>query len=180
MLDNNFIHVDLGCGKNKLEGAIGIDSDPSSKPDILIDFERDRIPLNDNSVDRISFKHLFEHLKEPLELLKEVYRIAKDGAEIFVEVPHYSSHISHGLGHLHYFSYKEMLQIFNNNIECSHVNVELHFYKTFRFFGISFLANKFPENYERFWAYIFPAENIKVVAIIKKDKEHCKYVKKSK
>ena len=34
------------------------------------------------------------------------------------------------------------------------------FYKTFRFFGIQKLANKFPEQYERFWTYLFPAENI--------------------
>ena len=168
MPDKNFVHVDLGCGKNKIDGAIGIDSDSSSNPDILADLEQGKIPLDDNYADKISFKHLFEHLKDPLSLLREVYRIAKDGAEIFVEVPHYSSHISHGLGHLHYFSYKEMLQIFNNDIQCSCVKVEITFYKIFRFFGISFIANKFPESYERFWAYIFPAENIKVTAIVKK------------
>ena len=45
-------------------------------------------------------------------------------------------------------------------------SIELTFYKTFRFFGIRFLANKFPEQYERFWTYLFPAEC--VIAKLKK------------
>ena len=37
---------------------------------------------------------------------------------------------------------------------------KMTFYKTFRAFGIQWLANKDPEHYERFWTYMFPAENI--------------------
>ena len=40
---------------------------------------------------------------------------------------------------------------------------EITFYKTFRLVGIKALANKFPRDYERFWTYIFPAENVTVL-----------------
>ena len=39
---------------------------------------------------------------------------------------------------------------------------EVTFYKSFRFWGIKYLANKYPRSYERFWTYIFPAENVKI------------------
>ena len=48
------------------------------------------------------------------------------------------------------------------------IKKEITFYKTFRFFGIKALANLDKENYERFWTYIFPAENIKFEIEIKK------------
>jgi hypothetical protein len=41
---------------------------------------------------------------------------------------------------------------------------KITFYKTFRLTGISALANRFPDTYERFWTYIFPAENIILIA----------------
>jgi hypothetical protein len=41
---------------------------------------------------------------------------------------------------------------------------QITFYKTFRFVGICALANRFPDMYERFWTYIFPAENVILLA----------------
>lgn len=160
--------VDIGCGKNKIKGAIGIDLDPSSDADIIVDIEKKSIPLADNSVDKVVSKHLLEHVEDPIRLLEEIHRILKNGGEIFVEVPHYSSYIAHGLGHRHYFSYKELVQTFKNAIDCDIIKSEITFYKTFRLVGIKYLANRFPVNYERFWAYIFPAENLKVTARVKK------------
>lgn len=165
---DNLVQVDLGCSKNKTEGLIGIDLDPNSAADIIADLEKNAIPLRENSVDRVVSKHFFEHLEDPIRLLKDIYRVVKDGGEIFIEVPHYSSYISHGIGHKHYFSHKELVQMVKNEIDCDIVKPEITFYKTFRLFGIKFLANKFPVSYERFWAYIFPAENLKITARIRK------------
>lgn len=165
------MQIDLGCGKNKIPGLVGVDSDPLSHADIVVDFEKDPIPLGDSTVDKVFSKQVFEHLEDPPRVLKELYRIVKDGGEIFVEVPHYSSHISHGLGHKQYFSYKELVQMFCNEISCEIIRAKITFYKTFRLAGIAALANKFPTTYERFWAYIFPAENIQVTARVVKPRE---------
>ncbi len=162
------MNIDLGCGKNKTKGYFGIDGDPTAHADLTVDFEKNPIPLADSVADRVVSRQVFEHLEDPIKVLKEVHRIVKPGGEIFIEVPHYSSHIAHGLGHKQYYSYKELVQIFRNEIPCDIVKAEITFHRSFRRAGIKFLANKFPTDYERFWAYIFPAENLQVTARVKK------------
>ncbi len=161
--------IDLGCGKNKLKGCVGIDGDPSSHADIVVDFEKNPIPLGDSVADKVFSKQVFEHLEDPVRVLKELYRIVRPGGEIFIEVPHYSSHIAHGVGHKQYYSHKEMTQMFRTEIHCQILKAEITFYKSFRYSGIHFMANRFPTDYERFWAYFFPAENIQVTARVVKD-----------
>jgi len=156
------MQVELGCGKSKPKGAIGIDCDPKSDADIVIDFEKDPIPLEDNSVDRIASRQVFEHLDDPIAVLRRLYRILKPGGEIFIEVPHFSSYIAHGLGHKHYFSHKEVVQMFHEAFPCEIVRAEITFFKFFRWIGVHYLANRFPVTYERFWCYRFPAENLKI------------------
>ena len=163
------MQIDLGCGKNKLPNCVGIDSDTASHADIIVDFEKDPLPLADNSVDKVFSKQVFEHLQDPIRVLKELHRVVRGGGEIFIEVPHYSSHIAHGLGHKQYYSYKELVQTFRNEIHCEIIKAEITFYKSFRRVGIKYLANRYPTDYERFWAYIFPAENIQITARVIKN-----------
>lgn len=158
------MQIDLGCGKNKMKDCVGIDMDPQSHADIVVDFEKRPIPLADNSADKVFSKQVFEHLEDPIRVLKELHRITKPGGEIFIEVPHYSSHIAHGLGHKQHYSYKELVQVFRNEIPCEILKAEITFFKSFRRIGIKCLANRFPTDYERFWAYLFPAENIQITA----------------
>jgi len=168
MTKKDFVQIDLGCGKNKTEGSVGLDADTNSDADIIVNFEKSSIPLKESSVDRVIAKHLLEHLEDPINFLKDIYRILKNNGEIVIEVPHFSSHIAYGIGHRHHFTRKELVQIFRTEIVCDIVKTEITFYKTFRFFGIKYLSNKFPVNYEKFWAYIFPAENLKLTARIHK------------
>lgn len=163
--------IDLGCSKNKIPGTVGIDADPHSDADIIVNFEKDPIPLEDNSVSHVSSKQVFEHLEDPERVLKELYRIVKPEGEIFVEVPHYSSYIAHGIGHKQYYSQKELVQMFRETISCEIVKSEITFYKLFKWLGIKYLANKFPKTYEKFWAYRFPAENLKITARVKKNQQ---------
>ncbi len=161
--------IDLGCGRSKVPGTIGIDMDPESDADIILDIDKEPIPLEDNSVDKVRSSQFFEHLEDPFRVLREIYRILRPGGEIFIEVPHYTSHIAHGFGHRQYYSHKELVRMLTYEISCEIVKAEITFYKSFRMAGIHYLANKFPTNYERFWAYILPAENIKITGRVKKD-----------
>lgn len=154
--------LDLGCGKHKAKGAIGVDCEIDSDADVIFNLEKFPYPIKDNVVDSVISKHLLEHMHDPIRVLKEICRIVKTNGEILVEVPHFSSHIAYGLGHKHLFSYKEIIQIIKNDLKCNIIKAQITFYKSFRWSGIMFLANKFPIDYERFWTYIFPAENIKV------------------
>lgn len=166
------MHVDLGCGKKKSKDAVGIDADPQSDADIICNIGAEPIPLDDSSVDKVTATQFFEHLDDPIPVLNEVCRILKDNGELFIEVPHYSSHIAHGLGHKQYYSHKEIVRMLKHDVlfDLDIVKAEITFYKSFRRVGIHYLANKFPTTYERFWAYIFPAENLKVTARVRKNR----------
>lgn len=58
---------------------------------ILHDLNVYPLPFYENSIDEIYCSHVLEHLKEPLEFLKECYRIMKPGARMTIRVPHVSA-----------------------------------------------------------------------------------------
>lgn len=84
--------LNLGCGYNKVEGYINVDSDPLCEPDQVVDLET-TLPWSDNSVDEIVLNHVLEHLgqdtKTYLRMWQEFYRVLKDGALILISVPHH-------------------------------------------------------------------------------------------
>ena len=84
--------LNLGCGMNKKDGFINIDKYPEGDPDQLMDLEQFPWAFDDNSIDEILLNHVLEHLGQETEvffsIMKEMYRICKDGATIQVNVPH--------------------------------------------------------------------------------------------
>ena len=154
--------LDFGCKMDKVEGAIGVDIDPSVKPDVLHDFNRFPYPFPEGHADRIYAKHIIEHLDDPRRFVEEIYRILKPGGIAWIETPHFSNYVAyaepqHKLFYS-YFMFKNLVTGLKDRITVAEWH--LTFYKTFRFFGIAALANRDPENYERFWTYLFPAENV--------------------
>ena len=83
--------LNLGCGKNYIDGWVNVDFYDDSKCDIthdLVEFPR---PLEDNSVSEIRIIHTLEHLgadwRVYIKILQEMYRICEDDATIEVHVP---------------------------------------------------------------------------------------------
>ncbi len=161
--------LDLGCSTNKIPHAIGVDIDINNRPDIAFNVNQFPYPLKDSSVDQVYAKHILEHLNDLYSIFKEVHRILKNNGDFFIEVPHFTSRVAYSEPeHNRYFSYF-MFDKLIKSIPCKVIRREITFYKTFRTFGIKFLANWSPDSYERFWAYIFPAENIQLhLKILKK------------
>jgi predicted SAM-dependent methyltransferase len=82
--------INIGGGFKKFEGFLNVDLDASTNPDIVMNLETDKFPLEDSSVDEVKAHHIFEHIGEGfLDFMKELYRICKDGAIIDIEVPHH-------------------------------------------------------------------------------------------
>ena len=86
--------INLGSGYKRIDGYVNIDHDPLVKPEYLVDFENDLLPLEDNSVDHLIAHHVLEHIGENfLKLMQELYRVCKDGTELDIKFPHHRSDI---------------------------------------------------------------------------------------
>ncbi len=152
--------LDIGCARNKIPGTIGMDIDPGSEADILHDLNIYPFPLDDNSIDRVFAKHIIEHINDPRKFLREIQRILKQGGTAFIETPHFSCRVAYSEPeHKLFYSYFMFCELLKG-LDFKVLRHEITFYKAFRFCGIKSLANRFPDTYERFWTYLFPAENV--------------------
>jgi len=103
------IKLNLGCGNKKMEGFINIDSRESVKPDIVWDLEKglpitstEQLPID--SVTGVYASHIFEHIKNFIPLMEDIYRVCKNGAKVYAIVPIYTStHAFSDPTHVRYF-----------------------------------------------------------------------------
>jgi hypothetical protein len=92
------LKLDLGCGKNKQVGHIGVDIIPFEGVDVVCDLGKDKWPWEDGSVDKVYCSHFIEHLdaKERVHFVNELYRVLKMKAQAVVIVPHWASCRAYG------------------------------------------------------------------------------------
>lgn len=81
--------LNIGCGKHHLEDYINIDC--VAPADMIHDVEESELPYEDNTVDEIVLSHVLEHFKNPLEVMQELWRVAKPDAKIHIRLPYGSS-----------------------------------------------------------------------------------------
>ena len=83
----------MGCGFNKLNDHWNVDSFAKCNPDQVLDLEITPWPYEDDFFDKINANNVLEHLgQDPnvfTNIIKEMYRVSKDQAEWFVQVPHH-------------------------------------------------------------------------------------------
>jgi SAM-dependent methyltransferase len=82
--------VDLGCGSRKMRGTIGMDIVAVPGVDVVADMGRG-LPFKDGSLDGVFAYHVLEHLDDFLAIMGEIWRVCRDGAKVYVKVPHASS-----------------------------------------------------------------------------------------
>ena len=82
--------LDVGCGINKRAGAIGIDRNPRSKADVLVELDRTPYPFRDSSFDQLHAIHVIEHVSDVMRTMEEFHRLVRAGGEIFIATPHYT------------------------------------------------------------------------------------------
>jgi len=157
--------LNIGCGRVHREGAVNLDVSPDVGADVVHDLNRLPWPFEDGEFGQIYAYDVLEHVDDVPRVLEEIHRVSERGATLHVTVPHFSSaNAFTDLTHRHYFSWKSFDPFFAGHV--------LDFYSRARFrrqsTRISFypglvnrlvfrLANRFPERYERRWAWMFPA-----------------------
>lgn len=80
----------IGAGDVKMDGFVTCDFDPNTKPDYLINLEKDPLPFENDTVETVIAHHILEHLGDGYFFcLQELYRVCKHGAIIDIRVPHH-------------------------------------------------------------------------------------------
>jgi len=86
--------LNVGCGRSPLEGWVNLDSVALPGVDIVVDLEScatTPLPFSENSVEEFLLSHVLEHIRQVLELMQELWRIAKPDAKMLVRVPYGAS-----------------------------------------------------------------------------------------
>ncbi len=79
--------LDLGCGTRKREGAIGVDSNPRSKADVIHNLNEFPYPFGDEEFDEIYCDSSLEHLEDVPAVMREIHRMLKPGGLTFIRGP---------------------------------------------------------------------------------------------
>jgi len=86
------LRLNLGCGSHRLDGFVNVDIFAGCQPDLIADLESFPWPIEDNVAEAIVLHHVLEHLGQQtsvfLNVMQELYRVARDGCIISITVPH--------------------------------------------------------------------------------------------
>lgn len=167
----------LGAGESRREGAVHVDNNSVSEPDILHDLNQYPYPFDDNSIEHIEAFHILEHLEDPFRTMRELHRILRPGAILHLKVPHCSRGFTHSQ-HKAGFDVSFPLYFSKSFTKSGYFGVDFHLEKmemhwlgnihllefipvskwqvaTLKFLNrvFSFLANLNPYICSRFWVY---------------------------
>jgi len=82
--------LDIGCGKHKTPGAVGLDNNPRTGADVIHSLDDVPYPFADNEFDVVIGNQVIEHVEDVLAVMAELYRITRPGGIIRLDTPHYS------------------------------------------------------------------------------------------
>src|SRR5258707_15124109 len=58
--------LDIGCGANKVPGAIGMDINPRTAADVIHDLDDLPYPFADDRFDEVIGRHVIENVRDPM------------------------------------------------------------------------------------------------------------------
>ena len=165
--------LDLGCGKKKRPGAIGVDYSNRHNADVIHDLNIFPYPFPSESIDQIYLDNILEHLNKPIKVMEEVHRIAKVGAIIKVIVPYFRSKWAHiDPTHKTFYTVDSFSYYDPRHIICQRYD-----YTSARFLVervvfnellkngrlknlVIKFANKRPHHYETYLSHLYPLDDI--------------------
>jgi SAM-dependent methyltransferase len=153
--------LDVGCGKNKTPGAIGIDRNPATAADVLCDLDHTPYPFADNSFDRLQAIHVIEHVSDVIRAMEEFHRLVRPGGRVRVVTPHYSDSSSFcdptHRWHLNSFSFRYFGEDhggfgYYTRVRFREISIRVQLLAFWRMLGFEFLVNR-SRRFRRFWEY---------------------------
>ena len=87
---NNPKVLDVGCGTDKVQGAIGIDIVDLPGADLVHDLNEFPWPFNDEEFDVIYMNDIIEYLNNTIKVMEECYRLLKPGGKLHIRVVYWN------------------------------------------------------------------------------------------
>jgi SAM-dependent methyltransferase len=176
--EKKILHI--GCGRHKIPGAVGLDITPLPGVDVVLDLDKEKLPFEADTFDEVFAHHVLEHLRHLAEVLGELHRVCKPGAVIDILVPYYTCVGAFGdPTHVRFFTYRTLEHFADTGdterytwfsttrftIDQRHIG----FGRLFRLLLIEWLANRAPNIYENFFAFLFPARTLSTRLVVTKE-----------
>lgn len=142
--------LDVGCGANKTEGAIGLDNNPRTAADVIHDLGEFPYPFADDEFDLVVASHVVEHVPDVMAFMGELHRVTRNGGTIKLLTPHYTnpdwpSDPTHR-NHINSYTFNTFLpgrQVFDfyTDIELRPLKCYVSLANLWKYLGIEFLVN---------------------------------------
>lgn len=173
-MDENNKILDLGCGKKKVPGAIGIDYKPTPGVDVVHDLNVFPYPFNNSQFDIVYIRDTLFLLNDPVRVMEEVYRVCRPGGEVVVVQPYFRSVWGHvdprfkSFGTVHSFALYDPNDEICKRYEYSQAKFltkKITFNDGQRCRWLTGLvtkfANRYPKQYELYVSHYYPLDTIK-------------------
>jgi hypothetical protein len=94
---DQLLKLDLGCGKTKKAGFLGVDRRPYEGVDVVADL-LEPWPWGDGTVGEIHASHVIEHFTglQRVHIMNEMYRVLAKGGTAFIATPYWCSNRAYG------------------------------------------------------------------------------------
>lgn len=179
--------LDVGCGTNKYEGAVGLDNNPRTKADVIHDLGEFPYPFADDEFDLVVSRHVIEHVPDVIGFVEELYRITRHGGRIEILTPHYTNpdwaNDPTHRNHLNSYSFNSFIadrQVFDfyTDVRLRPIDIKVSLANLWRAIGIEFLVNldrrsesfRFARKFwEQYLSYIFRGKELSFVFEVQKN-----------
>ena len=170
--------LDVGCGINKTEGAIGLDNNPRTAADVIHDLADLPYPFADNEFDSVVANHVVEHVPDVMAFITELHRVVKPGGTIKLLTPHYTNpdwaNDPTHRNHINSYTFNTFIagrEVFDfyTDVQLKPIRMYVSLLSLWKALGIEFLVNTDQRNYNlrflrKFWeqylSYIFRGKEL--------------------
>ena len=145
--------------------AVNLDITTATDPDVVWDLSKRPWPFEDASIREVFAFDVIEHLDDVLGTMEEIHRICLPGARVHISVPHFSSRNAYtdpthrrffGIGSMEYFSPDSDLN-FYTEARFRVIRRQIYFEHSLLSRVVWRLVDRFPDLYERRFAWVYPA-----------------------
>jgi ubiquinone/menaquinone biosynthesis C-methylase UbiE len=165
--------LDLGCGKKKCPGSVGVDINPNSDADIIHDLNVFPYPFENSSFEYCFLDNSLEHFDNTIKVMEEIYRILKLEGTCKIIVPYFRSRYAYiDPTHKKFFTIDSFMYFDPDNFYYKNLGytkakfkiLKISFNETLKktFFVkvLTRFANKHKHFYEQYLSHYFPLDDI--------------------